>query len=107
MWNWLLVKLGLRTDWTNPDLAPPAFEGYTVHEFSPFEGISCCGKCGGGRLHKIHRVVSAESCDCAPVIGGKSPHKFSPSYPGVPLCGECGGGSMHPIHNVERLPGEV
>ena len=60
MWNWLLVKLGLRTDWMNPDLAPPAFEGYTVHEFSPFEGISCCGKCGGGRLHKVHNVEAVE-----------------------------------------------
>lgn len=61
LWNRLLIRVGLRTDWTNPDLAPPAFQGYTVHEFSPFEGISCCGKCGGGRLHKVHNVEAVEA----------------------------------------------
>jgi hypothetical protein len=56
MWNWLLVKLGLRTDWTNPDYAPPAFEDTRPHEFSPFEGVTCCGKCGAGKLHRVHNT---------------------------------------------------
>ena len=55
MWNWLLVKLGLRTDWSNPDNAPPGLsDDEEPHDFSPFEGVPCCGRCGGGRLHSVH-----------------------------------------------------
>ena len=57
MWNRLLVFLGLRTDWRNPDLAPPAFGDEPPHDFSPFEGLTCCGKCGAGRLHSVHAGV--------------------------------------------------
>jgi hypothetical protein len=59
MWNWLLVKLGLRTDWSNPDNAPPAFsdeEG--PHDFSPWPGLPCCALCGGGKLHSVHHGVA-------------------------------------------------
>lgn len=58
MWNWLLVKLGLRTDWSNPDNAPPGLsDDEEPHDFSPFEGVPCCGRCGGGRLHSVHHGV--------------------------------------------------
>ena len=54
-WNNLLVFLRLRTDWMNPDNAPPAFSA-TPHKYVDMPDLKCCPKCGGGRLHKIHEV---------------------------------------------------
>ncbi len=62
MWNWILVKLGLRTDWMDPRNAPP-FVPDVPHEYQqistvPYiEGLPelpCCKRCGGGSLHPIH-----------------------------------------------------
>jgi hypothetical protein len=59
MWNWLLVKLGLRTDWSNPDNAPPGLsDDEEPHEFKPWPATPVvCGLCGGGRLHSVHHGV--------------------------------------------------
>lgn len=72
MWNWLLIKLGLRIDWTDPRNAPP-FVPEVPHEYQeafrdvytsagPGEDCQhvravpagCCARCGGGSLHPIH-----------------------------------------------------
>jgi hypothetical protein len=61
MWNWLLVKLRLRTDWTDPRNAPPFVpdvpheyqECPTMYEFAASD-LPCCKRCGGGSLHPIH-----------------------------------------------------
>lgn len=91
MWNWLLVKLGLRTDWRNPDLCPPAFDDVTPHEYSPHRGLPCCEKCGGGKLHAIHRQNSETPPDSVPV------HPFV-RHPGSSYCLRCGTGKWHSIH---------
>ena len=55
-WHNFLVWLGLRTDWMNPDNAPPAFEA-RAHKYLAMPDLKCCAKCGGGRAHKIHEVT--------------------------------------------------
>ncbi len=58
LWNRLLVRLDLRTDWSNPHNAPPGLsDDEEPHHFSHFDGVSCCGRCGGGRLHSVHQGV--------------------------------------------------
>lgn len=57
-WHDFLVLLRLRPDYRNPDHCPPAWPEETrPHKFSRFEGSLVCGKCGGGRLHAIHKVL--------------------------------------------------
>jgi len=62
MWNWILVKLHLRTDWTDPRNAPP-FVPDVPHEYQersslpddfPAPELPCCKRCGGGSKHPIH-----------------------------------------------------
>ncbi len=61
MWNWILIKLHLRTDWTDPRNAPP-FVPDVPHEYQEnssiqMEGLAelpCCKRCGGGSKHPIH-----------------------------------------------------
>ncbi len=54
-WNWLLIKLGLRTDWSDARYAPP-FVPEVPHEFvnNPAWGLPCCSRCGAGTLHPVH-----------------------------------------------------
>lgn len=40
----------LDPDYCFPSLGPVD----PPHEFKPYEGISVCGRCGGGRKHAIH-----------------------------------------------------
>lgn len=56
MWNRLLVLLGLRIDYTDPENAPPAFEGVRPHIYAGHKTLECCRLCGGGWKHPIHDV---------------------------------------------------
>lgn len=54
MWNRLLIFLGLRIDYMDPDNAAPGFDGIQPHPFEPHASLPCCRQCGGGRKHPIH-----------------------------------------------------
>ena len=65
LWYRLLVLLRLKPDWSNPEFAPPGLEGgIRPHTFKPSASLPCCVLCGGGRLHKIHRVLPAGPKPC-------------------------------------------
>jgi len=53
---WLLLRYWRRRRLLNPDYAFPCLAPTDPpHEFRVYQGISCCGRCGGGRKHPIHR----------------------------------------------------
>ena len=72
-WNWILVRLGLRPDYSKVENSPPAFEPVSPHVYRdelprqvldpltlkwvPVIGKSAvCVQCGGGKNHKIHSL---------------------------------------------------
>ena len=54
-WHELMVFLGHRPDWRDPDNAPPAFLPAAPHKYLWMPDLQCCVKCGGGRNHPIHQ----------------------------------------------------
>lgn len=59
-WHDVLVFLGLRPDWLNPDNAPPAFPECKPHKFIWMPDLRCCPKCGGGKNHAIHQLSKGD-----------------------------------------------
>ncbi len=55
-WHQFLVYLGLQTDWTDADNAPPAFPD-VPHAYAAHPELACCKRCGGGFHNPIHRGV--------------------------------------------------
>jgi hypothetical protein len=45
-------------DWTDPDNAPPAFDGVMPHGFKQAPSLSCCLFCGGGAKNPIHKELA-------------------------------------------------